>query len=223
MTRFTAELGERDGLDRALTTTRSIRRRLAYGEPVDRELISDCLQLAVHAPNGGNRQEWRFVVADDPAVIEQIAGYYRTASEAYLAAKPPRDPSMAAAARLLASRLHEVPVLVVGCLKGRLAPEASARELSSFYGSIYPALWSFMLAAGRRRLGTTLTTVQLAYERELADVLGIPYETTTQVAMVAVGHLLGDGVSPAPRRPVDEVLSWNCWQEPATAPRPAPS
>lgn len=200
-------------LDEALTSTRSIRRRLAYGEPVDRALIRECLQLAVHAPNGGNRQDWRFVVADEPTVIEQIARYYRKASDAYLAAKTPQGPGTVASVRILAQRMHEVPTLVVGCLKGRLAPDASARELSSFYGSIYPALWSFMLAAGRRRLGTALTTVQLAYERELADVLGIPYETTTQAAMIAVGHILGRGVTPAPRRPLDDVLSWNRWRE----------
>jgi nitroreductase len=202
-------------LDEALATTRSIRRRLAFGEPVDRALIRACLEQAVQAPNGGNRQGWRFVVVDDQTVIGQFADYYRKASEAYFAADTGMDPQVREAAQLLARRMHEVPALVVGCLAGRLAPGASAREMSGFYGSIYPALWSFMLAASARRLGTSLTTAHLAYEREVADVLGIPYETTTQVAAVTVGHILGGGVGRGPRRPADEVLAWNRWRESA--------
>jgi len=201
-------------LDTVLTTTRAVRRRLEYGRPVDRDVIRQCLALAVHAPNGGNRQDWRFVVVDDRDVLAEIAAYYRKASSAYLAAHPPSDPAVHAATTVLAERMHEVPALVVGCLTGRLAPDAPAGKRSSFFGSIYPALWSFMLAARSRGLGTAPLTAQLTYEREIAGILGIPYETTTQAAMIAVGHLTGTGMSPAPRRPVEEVLSWNRWTDP---------
>jgi nitroreductase len=200
-------------LDEVLLTTRSVRRRLDYGRPVERDLIRECLELAVHAPNGGNRQDWRFVVVDEPAVLEHIAGYYRKASQAYLAAAQATQagPACLTAARTLAERLHEVPALVVGCLNGRLPEGAPPATQSSFFGSIYPALWSFMLAARARGLGTTLTTVQLAYEREIAALLGIPYETTTQAAMIAVGYLVRPPAGPAVRRPLDEVMSWNHW------------
>jgi nitroreductase len=200
-------------LDEILVTTRSVRRWLDYGRPVARELIRECLELAVHAPNGGNRQDWRFVVVDAPPVLARIAGYYRKASQAYLAARPPAASGTLTAARTLAEHLHEVPALVVGCLNGRLAAEAPLARQSSFFGSIYPALWSFMLAARARGLGTALTTVQLAYEREIAGILGIPYQTTTQAAMVAVGHLARPLAGPAPRRPLDDVMSWNRWAE----------
>jgi len=203
-------------IDQILVTTRSVRRWLDYGRPVARDLISECLELALHAPNGGNRQDWRFVVVDAPPLLERIAGYYRKASEAYLAARPPAGPGTLAAARTLADRLHEVPALVVGCLNGRLPPDTPLAKQSSFFGSIYPALWSFMLAARARGLGTTLTTVQLAYEREIAEIIGIPYQTTTQAAMVAVGHLARPPAGSARRRPLDEVMSWNRWPERGT-------
>jgi nitroreductase len=200
-------------LDTVLTTTRAVRRRLDYGRPVDRDLIHECLALAIHAPNGGNRQDWRFVVIDDRGVLAKIAEYYHQASSAWLAADSSGDQATRSAVKLLADRMHEVPALLVGCLAGRLPADVPAAKRSSFFGSIYPALWSFMLAARSRGLGTALLTSQLSYEREIAEVLGIPYETTTQAAMVAVGHLTGSGMSPARRRPVDEVLSWNRWSE----------
>ena len=49
-----------------LTTTRSVRRRLDFDRPVDDELIRECLEYAVQAPTGSNRQGWRFVVVTDP-------------------------------------------------------------------------------------------------------------------------------------------------------------
>ena len=67
-------------LDTVLTTTRSVRRRLDYGRPVDRELIRQCLTLAVHAPNAGNRQDWRLLVVDDRDVLAGSSDYCRQAS-----------------------------------------------------------------------------------------------------------------------------------------------
>jgi nitroreductase len=106
--------------------------------------------------------------------------------------------------------MHEVPLLVIGCLLGRREGAPAAR-LSSFYGSMYPALWSFMLAARARGLGTSLTTAHLAREREIAGALGIPYATVTQVALIAVGHTRGGTFRSATRRPVDEVRHLNRW------------
>lgn len=205
-----------------LTTTRMVRRRLDYGRPVARELVRECLELALHAPNGGNRQDWRFLVIDDPAAKAGIAEHYRRASRAYLGNTPddpgdPDDPEAlakrrnAASARVLADRLHEVPVLVLGCVRGRLPDDAPAARRSSRYGSVYPALWSLLLAARSRGLGGALTTVHLAYEREVAELLGIPYEEVTQVALVALGHLAGPPPAAASRRPLDEVVAWNRW------------
>lgn len=197
-------------LDQALTTTRTVRRRLDLTRPVEPELIRECLRLATCAPNGGNRQDWRFLVIDDPAVKEQVARHYREASAEYLADKP--ENANTAAARSLAERLADVPALVLACSRGRLAADAPRAKSSSFYGSIYPAVWSFMLAARARGLSTALTTVHLAREREVADLLGIPFDEVTQVALIPIAHRLGP--QPAgrpPRGPLEEVVAHNRW------------
>ena len=53
------------GLDELLTTTRAVRRRLDLDRPVERSVIEECLQIALQAPSGSNRQRWHFVVVTD--------------------------------------------------------------------------------------------------------------------------------------------------------------
>lgn len=200
-----------DYLDEVLTSTGTVRRGLDFGRPVEPELIERCLDLACHAPNGANRQDWRFLVLDDPAVKAGVAEYYRRASREYLARAGGAETPMGRAAAALAGRLHQAPALLLACQLGRVTADAPPARQSSFYGSVYPALWSFMLAARSRGLGTAMTTVHLAYEREVAQLLGIPFERVTQVALVVVGHLTSS-LGPTRRRPVAEVVSRNKWQ-----------
>ncbi len=197
-------------LDEVLTTTRTVRLGLDFDRPVASELIERCLDLACHAPNGANRQDWRFLLLDDSAVKAGVAEYYRLASREYLARSGGADTPMGRRAGALADRLHQAPALLLACQADRVAADAPPAQQSSFYGSVYPAVWSFMLAARSRGLGTAMTTVHLAYEREVAQLLGIPFERVTQVALVVIGHLKS---APARtrRNPVTEVVARNKW------------
>jgi nitroreductase len=82
---------------------------------------------------------------------------------------------------------------------------------ASLYGSIFPAVWSFMLALRARGLGSVLTTLHLAYEHEAAQLLGIP-DNITQVALAPVAYFTGTDFKPAQRRPVREITYWNGWE-----------
>lgn len=197
-----------------LTTTRAFRRRLDLTRPVDRQDLLDCLEIAVHAPSGTNRQPWRFVVVVDPDLRQRIAEYYRTGFGAYLSARTPRPDQRAdlASGRYLADHLHEVPALILVCSVGRPPEQPSALRSASFYGSIYPAVWNLMLALRTRGLGSTMTTAHLAYEREVAELLGIPFDEVTQVAMLPVAHLTPGPVPPARARiPAAELTGWDGW------------
>src|SRR6185295_11842536 len=113
-------------------------------------------------------------------------------------------------AQYLADHMGEVPVLVVPCIAGR--PEnADIEGQAGFWGSILPAVWSFMLAARARRLGTCWTTLHLPHEREAAELLGIPYDDVMQTAMIPVAHTIGDEFRPAPRKPLTGVVHWDQW------------
>ena len=99
---------------------------------------------------------------------------------------------------------------MIPCIEGR--PEgASAGDLAAMYGSIVQASWSFQLAARSQGLGSVFTTYHLEYEREVAELLGIPYDRITQVGLIPVAHTIGSEFKPARRRPLDDVLHWDHW------------
>jgi nitroreductase len=114
-------------------------------------------------------------------------------------------------AAYLYERLHEVPALVVPCVEGRTDDAPIVRQAGT-WGSILPAVWSFMLAARARGLGTCWTTGQTVREREAAAVLGIPYDDVMQAALIPVAYTIGTDFRPARRIPREEILHWNTWQ-----------
>ncbi len=210
--------------DELLATTRSVRRRLDTSRPVERELIEECLRLAQQAPSGGNRQGAVFVVVTDPDRRRALAGLYRRGWDRYLVegilgpppARPADPEKRRQAARIgrsashLADRLAEVPVHVVACHAGRTEDRPQVVQASAF-GSVLPAVWSFMLAARARGLGTAWTTIHLFHEREAAEVLGIPYDEVSQVALIPLAHTLGTSFKPGPRESLDHFARWDSW------------
>jgi len=204
--------------DRLLTTTRAVRKRLDLSRPVEPSVLLDCLRVASQAPSGGNGQRWRWVLVRDPAKKQAIAELYAKSYDAYIAPKKAlvqpgdvRSERMIASSTYLADHMAEVPVLAIPSILDRVPPDASVEQLAGFYGGIFPAVWSFQLALRTRGLGSALTTLHLEYEREVADVLGIP-DTVTQVALLPVAYYTGESFSPAPRRPVEEVTYWDEWK-----------
>jgi len=99
-------------------------------------------------------------------------------------------------------------VLFLPCITGRTD---DARMMVGQAGSIIPAAWSFMLAARERGLGTCWTTLHLGYEKEAAEILGIPYDTVRQYALSPVAYTVGTDFKLATRTDLDSVMSWNSW------------
>jgi nitroreductase len=201
-------------IDHILTTTRSVRKRLDLSRPVEPELIEECLEIAIQAPSGSDRQRWHFVVITEPELKQGIAELYRRSFAQYAGAPPAPGTSRTAlavrdSAVYLAEHFHEVPALVLFCYEGRVE-QAGAAAQAGLYGSILPAAWSFMLALRARGIGSAWTTLHLNYEREAAQLLGLP-EHLTQAALLPVAYYTGDGFSPARRAPVRERISWDGW------------
>ena len=197
-------------VDQVLTTTRAVRKRLDLDRPVEPSVITECLRLAAQAPTGGNIQSWRFVVVTDPDLRAGVAQYYREGATDYLAAGVARARTdsqrrVAQSSVYLMENLARVPVLVIPCIKGR-PPEGENQ--AGFYGSILPAVWSFALALRSRGLGSGWTTLHLAHEKEVADLLGIP-ASVTQVALLPVAYTVGLDFKPAARQPIENFTYWN--------------
>jgi nitroreductase len=207
--------------DHLLTTTRSVRRRLDFTRPVDPGVLERCIDIALQAPTGSNAQGWHFVVVTDAGARAFIGERYRTAFRAYLENPQLRPtyeegdlrheqlPRVVASASWLAEHMHEAPVLVIPCIEGRVE-NAGVLAQASAYGSILPAVWSLMLALRARGLGSAWTTLHLAFEREIAERLGIP-PTVTQAALLPVAHFTGTDFKAANRLPAARLTSWNRW------------
>ena len=100
---------------------------------------------------------------------------------------------------------------LVPCIVGRLEHPRPIGA-ASFWGSILPAVWSFQLALRSRGLGSTFTTLHLAFERQCGELLGIPREVT-QCGLLPIAHTLGTDFAPARRPPVEQITYWNEWKQ----------
>jgi len=204
-----------------LTTTRAVRRRLDLTRPVERATVTECLQVAFQAPNASNQQRWAWVVVDDGPTRAAMADVYRAGMaerEAQIAALAgtageytvTTGDTMRASVAHLRAHLHEVPVLVVPTVVGRLEGTDVATQASA-WGSVLPAVWSFMLALRTRGLGSVWTTVHLQREAEMAELLGIPFASVTQVGLFPVAYTVGTVFRPGSRQASGDVIRWNRW------------
>jgi len=211
------------GADELLTTTRAVRRRLDFDRPVEPEVIEDCIRVAQQAPSASNSQAAHFVVVADPARRAALADLWRKGRSVYATlpiawqnyhyedpAHAAALPAMGRSVDHLAGNLERAPVMVVPCVTFR-TDGTDAMFQALVWGAVLPAVWSFCLAARERALGTCWTTIHLAYERQAAEILGIPYDEVMQVALLPVAYTQGTDFKPARRLPVDRIIHWDRW------------
>jgi nitroreductase len=205
-----------------LTTTRTVRKRLDLTRPVPGELVEKALTLALQAPTGSNSQGWYWIVVTDPEQRAKLAELYQRSFTIYRetgASPEQRYPGDTArievqhrvtdSAGYLSERMAEVPVLVIAAITVP-GGELPAGNQAGLWGSILPAVWSYMLAARSLGLGTAYTSLHLAYEKEAAQVLGLP-DDVRQAAMIPTAYYTGETFKPAPRQPLSEVLHHDRW------------
>lgn len=210
--------------DELLSTTRAVRKRLDLTRPVPDEVIRECVALALQAPSGSNQITMQFVVVRDPGKRAAIGALYAEAWQIYtqlptFAGKLQRDTAAERAqqervvdsATYLAEHMGEVPVLVIASSNAGRLDGAPAMVAASSLGNVLPATWNFMLAARARGLGTAWTTIHLFKEQEVAEVVGIPYDSVQQVCLFPLAYTLGTDFKPAVRPEPDTVIHWDAW------------
>jgi nitroreductase len=203
-------------VDELLTTTRAVRKRLDLTRPVGRDVILECIRVAMQAPTASNAQDWRWLVVTDADKRAAIAEIYRSIGAEYLAqaadtASDPQTQRVYRSALGLTDTLAKVPVHVIPCLESRF-DGSNLLVAASAWASIIPAGWSFLLALRSRGLGSVWTTMHLAKEQEVAELLGIP-PTVTQAALFPVAYTIGTEFRPASRPPAETITFWNGWDQ----------
>jgi nitroreductase len=204
--------------DQLLSTTRAVRKRLDFARSVADQEIRACVAMALQAPSGSNLVTMRFVVVRDAEKRRAIGEIYREIYAGYKASpgypgRPSGDTErdrvqqrVASSADYLGDHMGEAPVLVLGCNQGTDRASALAG-----LGNILPGMWSFMLAARARGLGTAWTSMHRFREQDVAGILGIPYDTVAQAVLTPVAYTKGTDFRPAARPDPDEVIHWDGW------------
>src|ERR1700722_20360786 len=208
-------------VDEVLSTTRSVRKRLDLDRAVSRDVLTECLDLALQAPTGSNSQGWQWVFVEDDDKKKAIGDTRLSHARPYLSAPKREYPEgdtrgermgkVVDSAMYLAEHIHEAPVLLIPCLEGR--EDKSALGGVSFWASLFPAVWSFCLALRSRGLGSCWTTLHLLGdgERQAAEVLGIPYDQYSQAGLFPIAYTKGTDFKPAKRLPAENLTHWNAW------------
>lgn len=209
----------------ALYTTRAMRR--VTPDPIPPDVQERILDAAIRAPSGGNAQNWRFLLVDDPDVRAALAPLYRAcltdlwgsfyAPRIEAAAADPDSEASLQFVRIRASADHladhfaDIPLLLFGFA-----------QHDPTGGSIFPAVWSAMLAARAEGVGAALTSVLIFRTAEVLELLGVPSDEGWNMACcVTFGYPTGRwGV--AARQPAHEVTYRNRWGAPAGFEIPEP-
>ncbi len=209
----------------ALYTTRAMRR--VKPDPIPESVQQQILDAAIRAPTGGNAQNWRVLLVDDPSVRGQLGELYRACLDTLWgsfykerienAQANPGDAENAQflkvkkSADWLGDHFESVPLLLFGFCEG----DPSG-------GSIYPAIWNAMLAARAHGVGASLTSAFMLNPEPMIELLGVPVDSAWLFSCcVTLGYPTGRwGV--APRRPVHEVSYRNHWSQPVGFEVPEP-
>jgi nitroreductase len=206
--------------DQLLSTTRAVRKRLDLERAVPQSLVRECVAMALQAPSASNVVSMEFIVvtdADKRRAVGQIYGgevyaAYRK-SPGYAGLQPMPDAAtraqqarVAGSADYLGEHMGEVPTLVIAANRG-----ANRAAAVAGMGNVLPAAWSFMLAARARGLGTSWTAMHLARERDVAEILDIPYDTVAQAVLTPLAYTKGTDFKPSLRPEPDAVIHWDTW------------
>ena len=213
--------------DELLSTTRAVRKRLDFDKPVPDELIRECVSLAMQSPSGSNSMTMQFIIVKDEAKRKAIGAVYRECFSQYQAMDGvyirtidkgdaelnKQQQRSADSADFLGDHMGDAPVLVIPCNVGGRTEAAGGLGMmaSSVMANILPAMWSFMLAARARGMGTAWTTVHLMMEQQVADILGIPFDTVQQVCLSPLAFTKGTDFKAAARPDAETIIHWDKW------------
>lgn len=204
-----------------MRTTGAVRR--FTGGPLPDDVLERILDNARFAPSGGNRQGVRVIAVRDMPTRERLAELSSPGAQRYAAqianGEAPWNPLQPCGVDDATIRATSVPrggggtlldseVVLVICLDlGVVAAfDQDLDRIGVISGaSVYPFVWNVLLAARNEGYGGVLTTMVVAQEPLVKQLLGIPDQYAV-AAMLPLGKPEHQ-VSKLTRRPVAEFVT----------------
>ena len=152
------------GMLKDFATQQRAIRLIDTSREVDDALIEQILEVGTHAPSGGNRQIYRFIVIRDPEIKQQLAEIYDT-----LGAQRYGNPESR-------TTWAQMPVMIAACSVPGSGPPGAASNASrsATAASVLPAVQNMLLAITALGLGSVLTTLWKEEEATINKLLGLP-------------------------------------------------
>jgi nitroreductase len=204
----------------AMRTTGAVRR--FTGDPLTDDVLERIMDNARFAPSGGNRQGVRVIVVRDPSTRQQLADLSLPGAKRYLAQaangespwnplQPPGvdDATVSATdgSSMVASLLG-APVVLVICLDLGVvaATDQDLDRVGVISGaSVYPFVWNVLLAARNEGFGGVPTTMAVAREPAVRELLNIPAEYAV-ASVVPLGKPVHQATK-LTRKPVQDFVT----------------
>lgn len=198
-------------MEEAMRTQRAVRR--LHTVPVSHDVLLPLLELSLKAPTSSDTQDWSYLVVEDRAQKAELAKLYRRLYRIFNPIVERQAQGDEAALRGMrpgqwqAEHFEDLPVLVIPCYKRNIKHRPVGRpqiSVSSFYGSVYPAVQNLLLACRAVGLGASLQTLPIWYVPKARKILGLP-RSVNPVCVIPIGWAKGR-YGPTTRRPIDEVV-----------------
>ncbi len=200
-------------------------------DPLPDQTLVKILDHARFAPSGGNRQGWKVIVVRDPATKRALADLSGVAAKRYAAQvqngenpwntiDPPRVDAATIERTSPPPRLTEpfikAPVVLVICvdLKVVASTDQELKRVGVVSGaSIYPFAWNILMAARHEGFAGTITTLAVAQEAKVQELLGIPRHVAV-CAVMPLGRPTRT-LTKLKRKPVADFAMREKWGGPA--------
>lgn len=198
-------------MDEAMRTQRAVRR--LHLDPVSHDVLLPLLELSLKAPTSSNTQDWHYLVIEDPAQKARLGRLYRRLYRLFnpvvarRARGDEKERRAIAPGQWQAEHFGELPVLVIPCYRRNLKHRPTGRpqiSVSSFYGSVYPAVQNLLLGCRAVGLGASLQTLPIWWVPAVRRILGLPRDVVP-VCIIPIGWAKGR-YGPTERRPIGEVV-----------------
>lgn len=195
----------------AMQTQRAVRR--LHTDDVPDDLLLRLLELSLKAPTSSNSQDWSYVVVKDRGQKERLARLYRILYRAFspmaerAAANDPAAARQMGPIKWQAENFADIPVFVIPCYRRGVKHMATGWpqiSVSSYYGSVYPAVQNLLLGCRAVGLGASIQTLPIWFVPAARRILGLPWRVNP-VCIIPIGWAKGR-YGPTRRAPIGEVV-----------------
>jgi nitroreductase len=198
-------------MQEAMRTQRAVRR--LHLEPVSHDVLLPLLELSLKAPTSSDTQDWSYLVVEDREQKQRLARLYRRLFRLFdpiverQAAGDDKALRQMRPGQWQAENFEDLPVFVIPCYQRNMKHRPVGRpqiSVSSFYGSVYPAVQNLLLGCRAVGLGASIQTLPIWYVPRARRILGLPRKVNP-VCIIPIGWAKGR-YGPTTRRPIGEVV-----------------